>query len=53
MIYQVGQENQRDDTRYDFFKFADLIYGDLIKASEELQIKVEEPSWIELKSESD
>ena len=51
MIYQVGKD--REDLRFNFYGIADSIYDDLLKASGKLQMKVEEPYWIELESESD
>lgn len=35
------------------FRVADTIYNDLVKASKQLGIKIEEPYWIELGREND
>ena len=46
MIYQKGKRRNN-------FDIADRIYNDLVKASGQLKLKVEEPYWIELEEEND
>jgi argonaute-like protein implicated in RNA metabolism and viral defense len=35
------------------FQAADSVYNNLVKASQQLGIKIEEPYWIEMKKEND
>ena len=45
MIYQTKKRNN--------FQIADKIYNNLVQASKQLKIKVEEPFWIEMDDEAD
>lgn len=51
MIYQnPAQPNGRKRSN---FQIADSIYNTFCQASKQLQIRVEEPHWIELENEND
>ena len=46
MIYQKSKKRNN-------FDIADKIYNNLVQASNQLRIRVEEPYWIELEDEAD
>ena len=46
MIYQTNKKRSN-------FETADKIYNNLVQASKQLRIKVEEPFWIEMDDEAD